>query len=76
LKRQWGFSYRNGPLKNKNQLCNDNFFLATGLGKKKSGTAASCLKQVKIYLVERLLDSLPLAVIIEATLVPVNETNS
>jgi hypothetical protein len=36
-------------------------FLATGLGKKKSGTAGSCLKQVKIYLPERLLDRLPLA---------------
>ena len=56
-------SYRNGPRKNKNQLCNENLFLATGLGKKKSGTAGSCLKQVKIYLLERLLDRLPIGCI-------------
>jgi hypothetical protein len=55
LKRQWGFSYRNGPLKNKNQLCKDNFFLVTCLGEIKSGTAGSCLNHVKTYLLRKVI---------------------
>jgi hypothetical protein len=49
------FSYRNGPYKNKHQLFKDNFFWLLVWEKKKSGSAGSCLKQVKIYLLIKVI---------------------